>query len=117
MKNNQISKEKLLLLFVKTSDNNCESHFYFDPSFSTIPKPLLYDFIDELEAEGYLEKKLRTVQLKPKAYSYKRDRRICYFKKFVSVLGRPVSYLITWLLGITSAVLVQYLIHVLHLDS
>lgn len=112
-----ITKHKLLLHFIDTADNNCESRYYFDPTLSEIPKGLLNALIDELAAEGYLTRRVRAVHLKPKAFSYKRDRRIKFFSKAASILGRPVSYLITWVLGILSSLLIQYLINVLNLNS
>lgn len=117
MKIKTISKHKLLLFFIKHSDSNCECHFYGNPTFSSIPKTLLYELIDELVAEDYLEKRLRAVRLKAKAYSYKHDRRMYFANKLISVLGRPISYLIAWVLGICSTLLTQYLINILHLNS
>lgn len=111
-----ITKDKLLLHFVNTSNNNCESEFYFDPALSDMPNELLYDLISELAEEGYLIKRIRAVRLKPKAYSFKHDRRIARFSKIVSVLGRPISYSITWGLGILSALLIEYLLKILHLN-
>ncbi len=117
MKTNNISKHKLLLLFLDNADSNCECHFYFNPIFSRIPKKLLYELIDELVSEGYLEKGVRIVRLKAKAYSYRHDRRMHFLNKLLSVLGRPISYLIAWILGICATLLTEYLINILHLNS
>lgn len=59
-----ITKHKLLLHFIDTVNNNCESRYYIDPALSEIPKELF-----------------------------------------------------TWVLGIPSSLLIQYLISVLHLNS
>ena len=112
-----ITKHKLLLHFIDTVNNNCESRYYIDPALSEIPKELLDDLINELAAEGYLVRRVRAVRLKPKAFSYRHDRRIKILSKAISILGRPISYLITWVLGILSSLLIQYLISVLHLNS
>lgn len=116
-KNGHLSKHQILKHFIETADKDCISRYYFDPYFKNLPKIILQDYIKELSEEGYVNPCVRHVVLTVKAYSYLHDRRTEKFNKILSVLGRPVSYLLTWILGILSAVVVQYLIKFLGLNS
>lgn len=114
MKKLQIpSKHQTLMHFIKTADSNCISHYYSDPFFSATPNLLLQNYIHELAKDGYVKPRLRHVLLTSKAYSYIHDLRVARFYKILGVLGRPISYLISWVLGILSAVIVQHLLNLM----
>ena len=85
------------------------SSYYADSFFSDIPKAILCAYFEELAQDGYIKPMIRNVRLLPKAYSYSQDRRKKILSKALNVLGRPITYLITWILGIVSALLIQYL--------
>lgn len=104
-----LSKHKILKHFIETADQNCISNYYNDPYFRHIPSAVLFEYIKQLEEEGYLRAMLRHVILKAKAYSYLSDRRNQIIKK----LARPVSSFIAWILGIASTLLAEYLIRII----
>lgn len=108
--NKSLTKHQVLKHFIETADPNCISHYYSDPYFKNVPNTILLEYIKELSNEGYLKPMQRHVVLKAKSYSYLPDRNKNRIKKFLSILGRPVSYLLTWLLGILSAIVIQYLL-------
>lgn len=107
------TKHQTLKHFIETADMNCISHYYSDSFFSSTPKPLLQKYINELSQDGYVKPYIRGVLLLPKSYSYIYDYRMELFFKVLSTLGRPISHLVSWSLGIASAVIVQYIIEVL----
>mgnify|MGYP003293533369 CR=1 FL=1 len=114
MKKSRIpSKHQTLIHFIETADSNCISRYYSDSFFSTTPNLLLQNYIRELAEDGYVKPRLRHVLLTTKAYSYIHDLRIARFYKILEILGRPISYLISWGLGILSAVIVQHLLNLM----
>lgn len=115
-KNKVISKHQVLKHFIKTADNNLICNYYFDEDLKQIPREILYEYLSELEADGYIRKRHRHVVLTGKAYSYTHECRMQILDKVFSVLGRPISYLLSWGLGILSALIIQHLINVLNLN-
>lgn len=111
--NKTLTKHQVLRHFIKTADQNAISRYYFDPYFQDIPHTILLEYIKELSEEGYLKPMQRHVVLKAKAYSYLSERRQNKIEKFLSYLGRPISCLIAWILGILSTVLAEYLIRLI----
>ncbi|MBQ8640402.1 MAG: hypothetical protein IJ468_14760 [Lachnospiraceae bacterium] len=109
------SKYKTLKRLIKISDKKCISQYYTDPYIQTIPKPILEQYLDELAEEKYLKPRIRHVILLSKAYSYDEECRKALLNKIIAVFGRPITYLLTWMLGIASAVIIQYLINILNL--
>lgn len=109
-----LSKHKILKHFLETADGNCICRYYDDPYFQNISNVVLLDYIHELSDDGYLKSNIRHVVLTAKAYSYMTDRRNARIKTILLHLSRPVSYFISWILGVASGVLVEYLIrHIL----
>lgn len=108
-----LTKHQILLHFIETADRNAISHYYSDNYFRDIPNIILLEYIKELSEEGYLKPMQRHVVLRAKAYSYPSEHRRIRIEKFLSYLGRPISYVIAWGLGILSSVLTEYLIHII----
>nr|DAZ00042.1 MAG TPA: hypothetical protein [Caudoviricetes sp.] len=105
-----LSKHKILKHFLETADNNCICRYYDDPYFQNISNAVLLNYIHELSDDGYLKSNIRHVVLTAKAYSYMTDRRNTRIKTVLLHLARPVSYFLSWIFGIASGVLVEYLI-------
>lgn len=110
---NPLTNHQVLVHFIKTADRNAISRYYSDAYFKYTPHILLLEYIKELSEEGYLKPMQRHVVLKAKAYSYLYNRRKNRIEKLLSYLGRPISYTIVWGLGILSAILTEYLIHII----
>ena len=109
-----LSKHKILKHFLDTVDNNCICRYHDDPYFKNIPNVVLLDYIHKLSDEGYLKSNIRHVVLTAKAYSYLTDYRNAKIKTVLLHLARPVSYFLSWILGVASGVFVEYLIrHIL----
>ena len=113
LRHKPLTKHQVLLHFIKTADGNAISRYYSDTYFKHTPRIILLEYIKELSEEGYLKPMQRHVVLKAKAYSYLDDRRRNRIEKLLSYLGRPISYIIVWGLGILSTVLTEYLIHII----
>lgn len=108
-----LSKHQIIMRLIEISDENCISAYYFDPVLSQLPSLYLQEQLAELDAEGYIKKKLRHAVLFLKCYQYPAEHRKAIALKVFSVLGRPIGYLISWGLGILSSLLVEYLINVI----
>ncbi len=113
LRHKPLTKHQVLVHFIKTADRNAISRYYSDTYFEYTPHILLLEYIKELSEEGYLKPMQRHVVLKAKAYSYLHDRRKNRIDKLLSSLGRPISYIIAWGLGILSTILTEYLIHII----
>lgn len=113
LRHKTLTKHQVLLHFIKTADGNAISRYYSDTYFKYTPHIILLEYIKELSEEGYLKPMQRHVVLKAKAYSYLYNRRRNKIEKFLSYLGRPISYIIVWGLGILSTILTEYLIHII----
>ena len=115
-RNKTPSKHQVLKYFIATADSHSVCDYYFDKNLKQMPREILYEYLKELETDGYVKKRQRHIVLTGKAYSYPDEYRMRILNKVLSVLGRPVSYLLTWILGILSALIIQYLINVLNLN-
>ena len=114
LKPSRISKHKILKHFVETADRNMICNYYKDPYFQLIPSVVLLDYIRQLAEDGYLKPMWRHVVLNVKAYSYLPEYRSQRRKSIIQHLTRPVSHLLTWALGIASALLIEYLINLIN---
>lgn len=104
LKKNKIpSKHQMLKYFIEVAGHDLICNYYFDENLKKIPREIFYEYLNELEADGYIRKMHRYIKLTGKGYSYPHEHRMQLFDKILSVLGRPVSYLLSWALGILSA--------------
>lgn len=106
----KISRHRVIMRLLKISDDQCICDYHTDPVLSQLPSPSLQELLFELEKEGYLKKNVRHVVLRLKAYEYPFHRR----KEILQKLLHPVSNLVSWAVGILSAVLIQYLIDLIN---
>lgn len=117
LKKNKIpSKHQLLKYFIEVAGHDLICNYYFDENLKRfLAKFSMTEYLNELKADGYIRKMHRYIKLTGKGYSYPHEYRMQLFDKILSVLRRPVSYLLSWALGILSSLIVQHLINVLNL--
>lgn len=110
LKLKNLTKHKVLKHFIENADDNCVYRYYNDPYFQNVPNVILLDYIQELSDDGYLKPRVRHVILTTKSYSYLADYRNAKIKSFLLHLSCPISHFLSWIFGVASGVLIEYLI-------
>lgn len=110
-----LSKHKIIMRLIKISDTQHVSQYYSDPILSRIPSPDLQAILFELAEQKYLKKNIRHVVLTYKCYQYPHEHQKEVIWKIFTAIARPFSLLISWCIGVASALLIEYLINILEL--